>query len=235
MTSSGLMKRSGCSTRPSSALPDLGLRGVGDGLGLDPRDAVEPVSAMARKASSRTRTTIATRIRRSLPPIRRPAPAGSRPAPGRASGGAPAGRARGRASRRSRRARRGRGRARAARRGRRAGRARRRACRRGRRLLGGDRRADDDVAEQHRDATRRAGSPSSSSSGNDSTSVGPGRAEVLGVELGDLVAVDEGQRQLAPPLLGASTSRARRVQRSTSTSTSSCSSAPTTTTSSVTW
>ena len=70
-------------------------------------------------------------------------------------------------------------------------------------LLGGDRRADHDVTEQHRDAAAAAGRRASVVVEGERQHVGRARrAQVLGVELGDLVAVDERQGQLAPPLLG---------------------------------
>ena len=69
-------------------------------------------------------------------------------------------------------------------------------------LLGGDRRADHDVAEQHRDAAAAPGVAVVVVERERQHVGRAGLAEVLGVELGDLVAVDERQRQLAPPLLG---------------------------------
>ena len=70
------------------------------------------------------------------------------------------------------------------------------------RLLAGDVRADHDVAEQHRHVACRQRSSSSSVVERERQHVGRAvLAHVLGVQGGDLVAVDERQRQLAAAAL----------------------------------
>ena len=233
VTSSGLMKRSGCSTSSQQRPADFDCRVSASAWALTLEMRLSPSRRPPGRSADqdtsdddRRRHGSGCRVPgdQATPSCswRKPA------APGRASGGPRAAPARGRASPRSRRARRGRGRARAARRARRAGRARRRACRR---ASAPARRRRPGRPRRRRAAPARRPAAVVVVVERERQHVGRTvLAEVLGVELGDLVAVDEHQRQLAargPRRRGRR--GARSTQRSTSTSTSSCSSAPTTT------